>query len=120
MVVTGICLCTTMPSSNGPMKGTRNKLSNSPREQGTSPPQRSIAEFEPGQKVHLSLDPSVRDGRFHPRFNGHTGEVTGKQGSAYTVEITDGGKEKTLIVSAAHLRAQAQAEQNRDQSQDQE
>jgi large subunit ribosomal protein L21e len=95
-----------MPSSNGPNKATRNKLSNAPRERGTSPPQRAIQEYEPGQKVHLKIDPSVRSGRFHPRFDGHTGTVTGKQGSAFTVEITDGGKEKTLIVSAAHLRAQ--------------
>ena len=97
-----------MPSSNGPTTGTRGKLSNKPRDRGTSPPQRSIAEFDEGQKVHLKLDPSVRDGRFHPRFNGHTGEVLGKQGSAFKVQITDGGKQKTLVVTAAHLREQKQ------------
>lgn len=95
-----------MPSSNGPMKGTRGKLSNKPRQRGTSPPQRAIQEYETGQKVHLKLDPSVRDGRFHPRFNGHTGEVIGKQGRAFKVQIVDGGKQKTLITKPAHLRAQ--------------
>lgn len=95
-----------MPSSNGPMTGTRGKLSNDPRERGTSPPQRAIQEYEEGQKVHLRLDPSVPDGRFHPRFNGHTGEVTGKQGAAFKVAINDGGKRKTIITKAAHLRAQ--------------
>jgi len=95
-----------MPSSNGPLKGTRQKLSNDPRDRGTSPPQRSIQEFDEGQKVHLAIDPSVRGGRFHPRFNGQTGEVTGKQGRAFTVEIVDGGKEKTIIANPAHLRAQ--------------
>ncbi|KAB1198782.1 MULTISPECIES: 50S ribosomal protein L21e [Haloferax] len=95
-----------MPSSNGPMKGTRGKLSNKPRERGTSPPQRSIAEFEEGQKVHLNLDPSVREGRFHPRFNGLTGEVVGKQGRAFKVQINDGGKDKMVVVRPAHLRAQ--------------
>ncbi|WP_416841040.1 50S ribosomal protein L21e [Haloferax sp. DFSO52] len=95
-----------MPSSNGPMKGTRGKLSNKPRERGTSPPQRSIAEFEEGQKVHLNLDPSVREGRFHPRFNGLTGEVVGKQGRAFKVQINDGGKDKLVVVRPAHLRAQ--------------
>lgn len=88
------------------MTGTRGKLSNHPRDRGTSPPQRAIQEFEDGQKVHLKLDPSVREGRFHPRFNGQTGEVTGKQGRAFTVSIVDGGKEKTIIARAAHLRAQ--------------
>ncbi len=95
-----------MPSSNGPQKGTRNKLSNKPRERGTSPPQRAIQEYDEGQKVHLKIDPSVQKGRFHPRFDGHTGEVVGKQGAAFKVEINDGGKNKTIIVKPAHLRAQ--------------
>jgi large subunit ribosomal protein L21e len=95
-----------MPSSNGPLKGTRGKLSNDPRERGASPPQRAIQEYETGQKVHLKIDPSVSEGRFHPRFNGHTGTVAGTQGRAFKVEINDGGKDKTLIVRPAHLKAQ--------------
>lgn len=95
-----------MPNSNGPRKKTRNKLSNDPRDRGTSPPQRAIAEFDEGQMVHLKIDPSVSGGRFHPRFNGHTGEVVGRQGKAYEVRITDGDTDKTLIVKPAHLRAQ--------------
>ena len=95
-----------MPSSNGPLHGTRGKLSNDPRERGTSPPQRAIQEYDEGQKVHLKIDPSVREGRFHPRFNGHTGEVVGKQGRAFKVQINDGGKDKILVVRPAHLRAQ--------------
>jgi large subunit ribosomal protein L21e len=95
-----------MPNSNGPLKKTRGKLSNDPRERGTSPPQRAIEDFDAGERVHLSIDPSIPGGRFHPRFNGQTGEVLGEQGSAYRVGITDGGKEKTLIVTPAHLRRQ--------------
>ncbi|WIV65956.1 50S ribosomal protein L21e [Natrialbaceae archaeon AArc-T1-2] len=95
-----------MPKSNGPRQGTRNKLANDPRERGTSPPQRAIQEYEEGQNVHLTIDPSIPDGRFHPRFDGMTGEVVGRQGDAFKVQINDGGKDKTLIVTAAHLRAQ--------------
>ncbi|WP_336037859.1 50S ribosomal protein L21e [Halobacterium yunchengense] len=95
-----------MPSSNGPLNGTREKLSNDPRDRGTSPPQRAIAEFDEGQKVHLKTDPSTQKGRFHPRFDGLTGEVVGKQGSAFQVEINDNGKQKTVLAAAAHLRAQ--------------
>jgi len=95
-----------MPSSNGPLQGTRGKLSNDPRERGASPPQRAIQEYEIGQKVHLKIDPSVSKGRFHPRFNGHTGTVVGTQGRAFKVEINDGGKDKTLITRPAHLKAQ--------------
>jgi large subunit ribosomal protein L21e len=57
--------------------------------------------------VHLDIDPSVPDGRFHPRFNGHTGEVLDEQGAAFRVRIDDGGKEKTVIARAAHLKRQA-------------
>lgn len=95
-----------MPNSNGPLTGTRKKLSNRPRERGTSPPQRSVEDFDPGQKVHLHIDPSVPDGRFHPRFNGQTGEIIDEQGRAYRVAINDRGKEKTIIAKPAHLRAQ--------------
>ncbi|WP_251330703.1 50S ribosomal protein L21e [Haloplanus pelagicus] len=95
-----------MPSSNGPLKGTRGKLSNDPRDRGASPPQRAIQEYDVGQKVHLTLDPSVSEGRFHPRFNGHTGTVVGTQGRAFQIEINDGGKEKTIIARPAHLKAQ--------------
>ncbi|WP_226012721.1 50S ribosomal protein L21e [Halomicrobium salinisoli] len=95
-----------MPSSNGPLEGTRDKLKNEPRQSGTSPPQRAIQEYEEGEKVHLKIDPSVPNGRFHPRFDGSTGVVVGEQGDAYKVEITDGGSTKTIIVTAAHLRQQ--------------
>jgi len=97
-----------MPKSNGPRQGTRKKLANSPRDRGTSPPQRAIQEYEEGEKVHLKIDPSVADGRYHPRFDGRTGEVIGTQGSAFKVRIVDGGKDKTLLVTAAHMRAQNQ------------
>lgn len=93
-----------MPKSHGPVQGTRKKLANHPRDRGISPPQRAIAAFEAGDRVHLAIDPSVPGGRFHHRFNGQTGTVTGMQGSAYTVRITDGGKEKTVVAAAAHLK----------------
>jgi large subunit ribosomal protein L21e len=81
-------------------------LSNKPRERGTSPPQQSVAQFEPGQKVHLRIDPSVDEGRFHPKFNGLTGTIEGEQGEAYRVAIDDQGKDKTIITQPAHLKLQ--------------
>lgn len=95
-----------MPNSKGPRRGSRGKLSNSPRERGTSPPQRAVQGFDDGEKVHLSLDPSVPEGQFNHRFNGHTGTVIGRQGAAYCVRINDRGKSKTVIAKPAHLRRQ--------------
>jgi LSU ribosomal protein L21E len=95
-----------MPNSNGPQQGTRHKLQNNPRDRGTSPPQQSVEAFDEGTTVHLAIDPSVQDGRFHPRFSGQTGTVLGEQGESYRVRITDGGTEKTIIAAPAHLSAQ--------------
>jgi large subunit ribosomal protein L21e len=95
-----------MPNSHGPQKGTRHKLQNDARERGTSPPQQAVERFEAGDDVHLALDPSVQEGRFHPRFNGLTGTVIDKQGQAYKVEVTDGDVEKTVIAKPAHLELQ--------------
>jgi len=95
-----------MPNSNGPRQGTRHKLQNDAREQGTSPPQRAVEQFDVGDTVHLDIDPSTEDGRYHPRFNGETGTVVGTQGKAYKVEITDGDVEKTLISLPVHLTLQ--------------
>jgi large subunit ribosomal protein L21e len=97
-----------MPNSNGPRQGTRKKLANDPRERGTSPPQRAIQTYDVGQRVHMKIDPSVPDGRYHPRFDGRTGEIVGTQGDAFKVRVDDGGTDKTLIVTAAHLSAQDQ------------
>lgn len=97
-----------MPNSHGPRKGTRHKLQNDARNRGTSPPQQSVKEFEEGDNVHLKLDPSVQEGRFHPRFNGQTGTVLGKQGRAYQVEIVDGNTAKKLIAKPAHLVSKEQ------------
>jgi large subunit ribosomal protein L21e len=92
-----------MPNSNGPQQGTRHKLQNDARSRGTSPPQQAVEKFDEGDKVHLDLDPSVQDGRFHPRFNGQVGTVVGQQGKAYQVEITDGSTTKKLIARPAHI-----------------
>lgn len=95
-----------MPNSNGPKQGTRHKLQNSARDSGTSPPQRAVQQFDDGETVHLAIDPSVQEGRFHPRFNGKTGTIVGTQGKAYKVEIADGGTTKTVITRPAHLKRQ--------------
>ena len=95
-----------MPNSNGPKQGTRHKLQNDAREGGTSPPQRSVQQFDEGDTVHLNIDPSVEEGRYHPRFNGQTGTVVGSQGQAYKIRITDGDVEKMLISAPAHLLLQ--------------
>ena len=57
-----------------------------------------------GEKVCIDVDPSMHKGMPHPRFQGYTGEVEGKQGDAYKVGITVGKKHKTLLVLPEHLK----------------
>ncbi|MCD6467966.1 MAG: 50S ribosomal protein L21e [Thermoplasmata archaeon] len=70
----------------------------------TFPITRALQEFEIGEKVCIDVDPSMHKGMPHPRFQGYTGEVEGKQGDAYKVGITVGKKHKTLLVLPEHLK----------------
>ncbi|HDN74300.1 50S ribosomal protein L21e [Archaeoglobales archaeon] len=62
--------------------------------------------FEVGQRVHIDIEPASQKGMPHPRFQGRTGLVIGRRGSAYLIRIRDGGKDKTLIVRPEHLKLQ--------------
>lgn len=95
-----------MSNNHGMRRKTRDKLSKTVRSRGISPVVRAIQEFEPGQKVHVLIDPSKHKGMPHPRFHGRTGEITGKRGRAFVLKITDGDSVKTLITLPEHLVAQ--------------
>lgn len=92
--------------SKGSRSKTRHKLSKRIRERGPPRIWRVTQKFEQGDIVHIKLDPSVHRGMPHPRFHGHTGIVSEIRGRAYLVKISDGGKEKTIIVSPEHLLPQ--------------
>ena len=64
---------------------------------------RALQEFEIGQSVNVDIDPSIHKGMPHPRFQGYTGKIEGKQGDAYLVGINVGKKHKTLIIRPEHL-----------------
>jgi len=60
--------------------------------------------FNHGDRVHLTVEPGVQKGMYHPRFMGKTGIVKGSRGRCYEIKINDLGKEKTLIVHPIHLK----------------
>lgn len=90
--------------SKGARINTRTKLKRGLRTRGLTPINRSLQQFDEGEKVSLALDSSVQKGMPHPRFYGKIGTVTGKQGNAWLVSITDGNKEKTIIARPEHLK----------------
>ncbi|MEM7813850.1 MAG: 50S ribosomal protein L21e [Candidatus Aenigmatarchaeota archaeon] len=64
-----------------------------------------LKRFEPGQAVHVCLQPNIRgQGYSYTPFHGLTGKVIGKRGSAYVVQIRDGRAQKKLVLSPVHLR----------------
>jgi len=67
-----------------------------------------IQEFEEGQKVHIVVDSSVQKGMPHRRFHGRTGQIIGKQGRAWVLEINDGRSIKTVVARPQHLKPQKQ------------
>ena len=90
--------------SRGLRATTRKKFTKSPRNRGNPPVSRMLQRFEVGQKANIVIDPAVQKGQPHHRFHGLTGEVTGRQGEAFTVKVKVGGKEKVIIIRPEHLR----------------
>jgi large subunit ribosomal protein L21e len=90
-------------ASKGLRRRSRDILSKSPRSRGIPPVARIIRKFEEGDNVSIKVEPSIKDGAPHIRFQGRTGKVIGTQGRAYKVRIYDGGKEKIILSDAVHL-----------------
>ncbi|RLF54978.1 MAG: 50S ribosomal protein L21e [Thermoplasmata archaeon] len=88
--------------SKGFRSKTRKKLRKRVRER--IPITRGLQEFEIGEKVCIDIDPSFHKGMPHPRYQGYTGEIEGKQGNAYKVGVKVGSKHKTLLVFPEHLK----------------
>ncbi len=83
---------------------TRNLYRVQKKMKGKLPVSSFVKKLEIGESVVLSGQPSIMKGIYFRRFHGRIGRIAGRQGSCYMVKIRDGGKEKTLIVGAVHLK----------------
>ena len=93
-----------MKRIGGFRRKSRHKLSKSKAEKGKISISKYFQKLEIGQKVALDLESAIHKGVHHPIFLGKSGVVKGMQGKCYKVQITDGGKNKTLIVHPVHLK----------------
>ena len=75
----------------------------SPREKGELKFSRIFQELKEGERVAVVRELSLK-ANFPARIQGRTGVVVGKRGKAYIVKIKDYNKEKTYIISPAHLK----------------
>ncbi|MCS7125853.1 MAG: 50S ribosomal protein L21e [Aigarchaeota archaeon] len=92
-----------MPKSKGFRYKSRSILT-LPRGVRSGPkPEIYLTEFQPGDKVVIKIDPSVQEGAPHRRYHGRVGEIVGRRGKAYLVNITLGSKLKKLTILPDHL-----------------
>ena len=91
-------------ASKGFRVKTRNTLRVSPRNKGLPQVTSSLRQFSVGDRASIRLDGRVQHGMPHPRYQGKTGYVVGRQGRAFLVEISEGKKTKTLVVGPEHLQ----------------
>lgn len=63
-----------------------------------------LQKYEVGDKVAVAINPSIMSGQPHRRYQGKVGDVVGKRGKAYLIEIYIGGKRKVVITRPEHLK----------------
>ena len=60
--------------------------------------------YQEGDKVAIVLDGAQQRGMPHRRFQGKTGVISGKQGRAFVVKVSDGNMLKTVVARPEHLK----------------
>ena len=86
--------------SRGQRRGTKSKY----RKKKKTTVNQYLRKFKKGDKVAIKTDSSSQSGMPFRRFHGLTGEVVGKRGNAFIVQIKDGGKTKKIISNPEHLK----------------
>jgi len=89
----------------GLRRKSRHKFKKERRKKGKISISRFMQSFDKGQKVHLSIEPSLHKSNYHSRFLGKTGKINGMRGKCYEILIDDKGKEKMIIVHPVHLKS---------------
>lgn len=92
-----------MKRIGGNRRKSRYKMKKSVSEKGKLHIKRFMQSFEEGEKVLLKAYSSYQKGLFCLRFHGKIGEVAGKQGDCYKVNIKDGNKKKLCVVHPVHM-----------------
>jgi large subunit ribosomal protein L21e len=90
--------------SKGSRTKSRQRMRVNPRSRGKVAVTKSLQQFKKGDNAGVVIEPRIHRGHPHPKFQGRTGTIEGKQGSAYILRIMDGGKVKRLLVRPEHLR----------------
>ena len=60
--------------------------------------------YSEGDSVSIVLDGAQQKGMPHRRFQGKTGIISGTQGGAYIVTVSEGDMQKTVVTRPEHLK----------------
>ena len=90
-------------SSKGFRSRSRGTFTKEVRDRGLPPITSFLREFAVGDRVVVRIEASDPHGQPHPRYQGRTCTVVGKQGRAYRIAFSDGGKKKELVATPIHL-----------------
>ena len=93
-----------MKHTGGFRRKTRSKLKKNIRDKGKISLTRYFQELKSGDREVLKAEPAIQKGMYFPRFHGKVGVVKNQKGRCYEVSITDGKKEKMVIVHPIHLK----------------
>ncbi len=92
-----------MRKSKGYRSRTRRLLTKPPRRRGMASLGSLLHDYEEGETVSISINPSVHKGMPHRRFHGRMGTILEKRGRAYVVALKDGGLVKKIIALPDHI-----------------
>ena len=93
-----------MTKSKGYRFKTRSLLRKRIRNRGILAQTYLLEDYEVGEYVDIVLEPSVQKGMPHRRYQGKTGVVIKKQGSAYIIDVRDGNAIKKIVSRPEHIR----------------
>ena len=88
-----------MKRSKGYRTKTRTVFRRKPRDRGKIALGRLLINYQPGQMVRISINPSVQKGMPHRRYQGRVGSISEKRGRSYVVQVSVGGKVPRQIIA---------------------
>ncbi len=95
-----------MRKPKGLRADSRSLLRRKPRERGKIGLSTILHEYKPGEKIVIELNPSIHKGMPHRRYQGKVGDIVGRRGRAYAVNIAEGNVIKKILVLPEHLKPQ--------------
>ena len=93
-----------MKRSKGTRQGTRSILRRNRMQRSRLYISQIMHDYKEGDRVAIVLNGSQQRGMPHRRFQGRTGFIEKKQGSAWVVAVKDGNMQKTVIARPEHLK----------------